>query len=93
MNYIHNLSEHRMDSIMVSAGVPADNRVVTVHDINPVTDMPVVVNARFKQGQWYDIVSGDNISEGLTDKAIWCEATYFTQGCVANWDNINNCPI
>lgn len=76
--YINNLREHGMQTIMISAGLPSDDRVVHVYDIDNSNNLPICAPARYKLGKWIGALTGDTL-EGLSDKACWGEAVLFTQ--------------
>lgn len=85
-NLIENLGDHDMQCIMISAGVPSDDRVVAVHDIYEVADqsgrvvksLPVCVSMRYREGRWYGLLLGEDLTDHLTDRAVWSESVFNT---------------
>lgn len=86
-NYIDNLNDHNMQCIMITAGVPSDDRVVHVYDIQLQTNKPMCASARYKQGRWFGVMTGDDISDSFTPKACWGESIFSTPESIGTFDN------
>ena len=83
VNFVEHLSDHGMDAVTITAAVPADDRVVTAHDVCPLRDLPLSANMRYRDGRWYGALS----NEDLTARAWWSESVFFTVNSVGNHRN------
>lgn len=85
-NFIESLTDYDMNNIMIAAGLPSDDRVVHVYDID-VSNIPICAPARYKQGQWIDALTGQ-ILDGLSPNACWGESVFSTEASAGTVSNI-----
>jgi len=84
-NYIDNLLEHNMQCIMLTAGVPSDNRIVHIYDINK-DNIPICAPVRYQQGKWIGALTGNEL-EGMSAVACWGESIFSTAMSAGTIDN------
>jgi hypothetical protein len=83
MNKIHNLAEHDMLSCSARAGVPSDDRLVILQD--NVDGEVQTIGARYRNGRWIGGAMHMDLTDQLTNEAIWAESFLFLPSSVANY--------
>lgn len=69
---IKNLNDTEMMAVYAHAVQPSDNRKVVVHDYSE--QYGAIVGAmRYIDGRWIGVASGEDLTDGLTTRAIWSE--------------------
>lgn len=70
--------EH-MRASAISANQPADDRLVIVQDIEEINGEKrvVTIGARYRNGRWVGEQEKEDLTDVLTDAAIWTESYLF----------------
>lgn len=69
---ILNLNDTEMLATYVSVNQPDNDRKVLVHDYS-LNHGVVVAGMCYRDGRWYGATTGYDLTDGLTDRAIWSE--------------------
>lgn len=64
--------EVEYEAINVVAAKPSDDRVVILHDYDKLHGV-IIVTARYRGGRWIETLFGNDLTDKLTDDAIWSE--------------------
>lgn len=88
MALIDNMSNHEhMHSSFISVNQPADDRLVVVQDIEEINGEQhvVTIGARFRNGRWIGEQAKEDLTDLLTDAAIWVESPLFLPSSAGNY--------
>lgn len=92
MALIQNLSDHDMGATSM-VNQPADDRLVIMQDV--VDGRVVTAGVRYVDGRWLGEETGDDITDQISNRAIWFETRLFlpSSACTEDQKEMGVTPI
>lgn len=93
MALIENLANHPHLHATSLVNLPANDRLVILQDV--VDGRVVTAGVRYVDGRWFGEETGDDITDQISDRAIWFETHLFlpTSACTTDQEVMGVTPV